>query len=62
MTHITSGFYKIDSDGYTLHHAPQFVINAAYELYRETKDQHTYPVDGWSWYANEEEARAALTG
>jgi hypothetical protein len=61
-TEDTSGFYKLDPDGVTVLHGPNFVINANYELHREHKDTYDYPVDGWSWYNSEEEARAALTG
>ena len=50
----TSGFYKLDAD---LLYGPNFVINANYELRRETYDQHTYPIDGWSWFDSEEQAR-----
>jgi len=50
----TSGFYKLDAD---LLYGPNFVINANYELRRETHDQQTYPIDGWSWFDSEEEAR-----
>ena len=50
----TSGFYKLDAD---LLYGPNFVLNANYELRRETHDQHTYPIDGWSWFDSEEEAR-----
>jgi hypothetical protein len=52
---MMSGFYKLDGD---LLHGPNFVLNADYELRRETKDQHTYPTDGWYWFDSEEEARA----
>ena len=52
----TSGFYKLD--GEILLFGPNFVINKDYELRRETHDQHTYPIDGWSWFDTEEEARA----
>jgi hypothetical protein len=54
----TSGFYKLD-EGQLLH-GPNFVINARYRLYREAKDEHTYPVDGWSWFDSEEQAKAEL--
>lgn len=50
----TSGFYKLDAD---LLYGPNFVLNANYELRRETKDQHTYPIDGWYGFSSEEEAR-----
>lgn len=50
----TSGFYKLDSD---LLFGPNFVLNASYELRRETKDQCAYPEDGWYWFDSEEDAR-----
>ena len=50
----TSGFYKLDGD---LLYGPNYVLNAAYELRRETQEQHTYPVDGWHWFDAEAEAR-----
>ena len=49
----TSGFYKLDEG---LLYGPNFVINANYELKRETHDQHIYPIDGWYWFDSEEEA------
>jgi hypothetical protein len=54
----TSGFYKLD-EGQLLY-GPNFVINANYQLNRETKDEHAYPVDGWSWFDSKEEAEKAL--
>ncbi len=50
----TSGFYKFDGD---LLFGPNFVLNRDYELRRATYTEHTYPVDGWSWFNTEEEAR-----
>ena len=50
----TSGFYKIDGD---LLYGPNFVLNASYELSRETKDQYVYPIDGWYWFESEEQAK-----
>ena len=35
---------------------PNFVLNANYELRRETKDNFDYPVDGWYWFDNEDDA------
>ena len=51
----TQGFYK--NDGGTLLYGPNFVLNANYELRKETKDDHTYPVDGWYWFDSEGAAR-----
>ena len=50
----TSGFYKLDGD---LMFGPNFVLNANYELRRETHGKHSYPVDGWYWFDSEAEAR-----
>lgn len=54
----TSGFYKLENEN--LVHGPNFVLNASYELRRETKDSQTYPVDGWSWFDSVEAARTAF--
>lgn len=53
----TSGFYKLD--GEELLYGPNFVFGpySAYELRKETKDTHTYPVDGWYWFDSEEDAK-----
>lgn len=54
----TSGFYK-EENGELLY-GPNFVLNKNYELRKETHDQHTYPVDGWSWFDSETEAKSSL--
>jgi hypothetical protein len=56
MEKNTSGFYKVDGD---LLYAPNFVLGAysAYELRKETYQEHTYPIDGWYWFETENEAR-----
>lgn len=54
----TSGFYKNDNG--TLLFGPNFVLNKNYELRRETKDQHKYPIDGWSWFDSHEDAEESL--
>jgi len=53
----TSGFYKLNNE--ELLYGPNFVLGpyGAYELRKETKDAHTYPVDGWYWFDSEIEAR-----
>jgi len=50
----TSGFYKLDGE---LLYAPNYVLNANYELYRYQHESYTYPVDGWYWFDSELEAR-----
>ena len=51
----TSGFYKIDGD---LLYAPNFVLNANYELRKESYLENVYPVDGWHWFDSEVNAKA----
>jgi len=48
------GFYKLDG---ILCHGPNFVLNSSYELSKEQKDTYTYPVDGWYWFEDENQAR-----
>lgn len=55
----TSGFYKRDPGGMLLF-GRYFVLNANYHLKRDDYASYDYPVDGWSWYSCEEEARTAL--
>ncbi len=50
----TQGFYKNDNG--TLLYGPNFVMNSNYELRKESKDDHTYPVDGWYWFDSQTEA------
>lgn len=50
----TSGFYKLDGE---LLYGPNYVLNNAYELRRESHGTYTYPVDGWHWFGSESEAR-----
>ncbi len=52
----TSGFYFKDGD--TLIFGPNWVTGPGIELHRETKDEQTYPVEGWSWFDSQEEAYA----
>jgi len=55
----TSGFYKLDPESGELFFAPHFVSAPTFELLRETRVKNTYPVEGWSWFDSEDEARAA---
>lgn len=55
----TSGFYKRDPGGILLF-GRYFVLNANYHLKRDEYLTYEYPVDGWSWYNSEAEARLAL--
>lgn len=51
---MNSGFYKKDGDN--LIYGPNFVLNKDYELTKENKDSYSYPVDGWVWFDNEDDA------
>lgn len=50
-----SGFYKIED--VILLYAPTIVWNANYELKIQEKNTYVYPIDGWYWFSDENEAR-----
>lgn len=52
---MSAGFYKYENPN--LYFGANYVLNADYELRKETKDDHTYPVDGWYWFDSQEEAK-----
>jgi len=56
MSENTAGFYKHEQP--SLHHAPNYVLDNHFSLYKETKDDNAYPIDGWYWFDSIEEARA----
>lgn len=51
----TSGFYKYDEG--TLLFGPNFVESRDFKLERSNHEEYTYPVQGWSWFYSEEDAR-----
>jgi hypothetical protein len=53
MMSDTQGFYKHDG---VLLYAPNYVLNAQYELRRELHETYTLPVDGWYWFDDREQA------
>ena len=53
---VTAGFYKLDD---VLLYAPNYVLNKDYTLLKEEYENHAYPVDGWTWFESEDEARQA---
>jgi hypothetical protein len=57
-----AGFYSIyraPQGDYEIHYAPNFVtFSSGLTLLAESHDQYQYPVDGWSWFENENQARA----
>jgi len=48
-------FYKNDNG--QLLEAPNYVYSKDYTLLAEDKDSYTYPVDGWKWFDDEDQAR-----
>jgi hypothetical protein len=52
-------FYKKETDDYMLI-APNFVLNADYELFAETYTENTYPIDGWYWFNDDNIAYTEL--
>ena len=49
------GFYK-NGENNTLMYAPNFVYNKDYELLIDNQATYTYPIDGWYYFENEQEA------
>lgn len=52
-------FYKKDNEELLV--APNFVLGPGFELRAETKDDHTYPTDGWYWFDTLEDAINGLS-
>lgn len=50
----TSGFYKNDN-GF-ISYGQNYVLGGSYNLYKEEKDNYTYPINGWYWFDSEEKA------
>lgn len=55
---MTAGFYKKQDD--ELLYAPNIVEANGYVLVAQDKDSYEYPIDGWSWFETEEEAKSLL--
>ena len=51
---MTEGFYKKQNK--ELFYAPTIIEGNGYVLLAQDKDTYQYPVDGWSWFENEEGA------
>ena len=52
---MMQGFYKKQND--ELLYAPNIIEGNGYVLLEQDKDSYKYPVDGWSWFENEEAAK-----
>ena len=55
---MTAGFYKKEND--TLFYAPNIIEGDGYVLVAQDKDQYEYPIEGWTWFDSEEEAKSLL--
>ena len=54
------GFYKKDTD--TILTGENFVFSPIVTLTKETKDEYTYPQDGWYWFDTLDEALQFFAG
>lgn len=50
----SSGFYKLHED--ILLYGPNSVESTGYSMYKESKDDYSYPVDGWYWFDEQQQA------
>ena len=55
---MEKGFYKNDNG--TLLFAPNFVESNDFQLYKENKDNYTYPIQGWYWFDTQQESETTL--
>jgi len=53
---MSAAFYKLDNE--QLLYAPNSVLHATYELHADQHQTYTYPIDGWTWFESDVEARA----
>ncbi len=54
------GFYKAVGDGQSVYFAPNSVTGPGFTLVAANEATYTYPVNGWTWFSDENTARAAL--
>jgi hypothetical protein len=55
-----AGFYKVAGDGQSVFYAPNSVVGPGFNLIASQQATYTYPVQGWTWFSDENTARAAL--
>jgi hypothetical protein len=51
---VSAGFYKWENPILLF---GRVVLDANYELRSEMKDEYGYPVDGWYWFDDEDQAK-----
>jgi len=51
---MNPGFYKLTDDG--LLYGPNAIYSPIYTLLIADKDNYSYPVDGWYYFDNDDEA------
>jgi hypothetical protein len=54
------GFYKAVGDGQSVYYAPNSVTGPGFSLVAASQATYTYPVNGWTWFSDENTARTAL--
>jgi hypothetical protein len=54
------GFYKSVGDGQSVYYAPNSVTGPGFSLVATQQATYIYPVNGWTWFADENTARATL--
>jgi hypothetical protein len=54
------GFYKSVGDGQSVYYAPNSATGPGFSLVAAQHATYTYPVNGWTWFSDENTARAAL--
>jgi hypothetical protein len=55
---MASGFYRIENN--RLFYTPNDLHGPGYSLFAAEHENYTYPVEGWVWAENREEAKALL--
>lgn len=51
-------FYKVDNGELLV--GENFVHTPTASMFKESKDDYTYPIEGWYWFDSESEALATL--
>ena len=51
---MEAGFYKLENG--ELIYGPNFISGPGIEIWKEDKDNHTYPIYGFYWFDTLEEA------
>lgn len=55
---MSSGFYKKEGNNEILLYAENSVHGPGFDIYVSQKDNYSYPIYDWYWFASEDEAYA----